>query len=100
MPINVSAGGQMPGKHQQQGLDQTNWWDDADAADFGLTAPDLDAMTKSQLACYLLGAGIPQDEADHVYREGWTGRQWSTVLDPSLDGPAIKAVWEIIGVSG
>jgi len=100
MPINVSAGGQMPGKHQQQEPDQTNWWDDADAADFDLTAPDLDAMTKSQLARYLLGAGIPQDEADHVYREGWTGRQWATVLDPSLDGPAIKAVWEIIGVSG
>lgn len=57
-------------------------------------------MSKSQLARYLLRAEVPQEQADQVYKDGWTGRQWVTVLDPSLDGPAITAVWQIIGVSG
>ena len=76
------------------------WWEGQGADDFDLTAPDLDEMSKSALASYLLRAGADFDQSNKIFCDGWTGRQWTTVLDPKLDAAATKAVWDLIGLSG
>jgi hypothetical protein len=66
--------------------------------EFDLTVPDLDGMNPRQLCEYLERLRVPLHTVDQLFKDSWTGRQWTTVLDPSQEAPVLRSIWDLIGI--
>jgi len=96
----AGMGGQEEPTHQPNCPGSNGHGKEEEDDDFDLSAPDLDSLGADKFARYLVRVGVKQEQAECMYQQGWTGRQWVTVLEPNGDPAATKATWELLEIEG
>ena len=72
-----------------------------DAVDFDLVehkVASLDGLKNPEMVDYLREAGASADAIKSVSSNGWNGKTWVTVLDPSQSVEALAAIWDLLMV--